>query len=97
MKKSRNIFEMYVDNGCRLGFYVHRESWRSDRYAKVIGIDGVKDGEPIEGTPPYYNRIYPADHPNAGKTWGRTIYLQAPWFDTGHYQTESGGTGGWTK
>jgi len=62
---------MYMLNGRKLGFYVRRESWRFDRVAKVVRIDGVVNGEPIEGKPPYYNRYYPDGHENAGKTWSR--------------------------
>jgi hypothetical protein len=97
LKKRQNIFEMYMANGCRFGFYVHRDSWRSDRYAKVVGIDGVEDGKPIDGQPPYFNRTFPSDNANAGKIWSRKIYLEAEWFDDGTYATESGGTYGWTK
>lgn len=97
MDKHQNIFQMYMENGYRLGFYVHRDSWRPNRYAKVVGIDGVEDGKPIDGQPPYFTRHYPPSHPKAGKTWSRTIYLEAPWFDNGRYETGSGSTYGWKK
>lgn len=96
MKKPQNLFEIYMANGCKFGFYFHRDSWRSDRYAKVVGIDGVEDGKPIEGQPPYFNRFFPIDHPNAGENWSRKIYLEAEWFDDGTYTTESGCTYGWS-
>jgi hypothetical protein len=96
MEKPQNIFQMYMNNGYKFGFYVHRNSWRSDRYAMVVGIDGVEEGSPIEGEPPYFNRYYPNDHPKAGKTWSRNLYLEAAWFDNGRYETGSGGTYGWT-
>jgi len=91
-----NLYQMYMLNGCRLGFYVTRESWRSDRVAKVVKIDGVVDGEPIEGKAPYYDRYHPDGHGNAGKMWSRKVYMEAPWFENGTYETESGGTYSWT-
>lgn len=73
MPKSKNTFEMYMDNNYRFGFLITRESWATGRQATVVSIDGVKEGEPIEGKPPYFNRHYPPGHPKEGKIWPRTI------------------------
>lgn len=97
MNKLQNIFQLYFEHGCCFGFYVHRDSWRPDRYAKLVKIDGVEDGKPIDGQPPYFTRYYPTGHPKAGKVWPRTIHLEAAWFDNGKYETESGGTYAWKK
>lgn len=47
---------MYVDNGCRFGFYVNRNSWSNGKYAAVIAIDGVEEGLMAEGNSPYFTR-----------------------------------------
>jgi hypothetical protein len=93
----KNIYEMYVENGCRFGFYVTRDSWKEDRYAEVIGIDGVEDGKMIEGEPPYFNRVYPDNHPNARKIWQRGITLKAEWFDGEIHNGTTGGTYTFTR
>jgi hypothetical protein len=95
--KRKNIYEMYIENGCRFGFYVTRDSWREDRYAQVIGIDGVIDGEMIEGNPPYFNRVYPDNHPATGKTWQRGITFKADWLDGGISHASTGGTYTFTR
>lgn len=92
-----NIYQMYMENGCKFGFFITRDSWRADRYAMVVGIDGVEEGKPIEGQPPYFNRYYPESHPKAGKTWKRFVHLEAPWFDSGEYETDCGGNYSWTR
>ena len=49
---AQNIFQMYVANGNKAGFYVRRDSW-STIYARVVTIDGRTEG-PLRGRPPYY-------------------------------------------
>ncbi|WP_145114263.1 hypothetical protein [Gimesia panareensis] len=49
---SKNVYEMYVDNGNKAGFFVRRDSW-SSIYAKVISIEGKSEG-PLTGTPRYF-------------------------------------------
>jgi len=49
---AQNIYQMYVANGNRAGFYVQRDSW-STIYALVTTIDGCTEG-PLVGNPPYY-------------------------------------------
>ena len=93
----KNIYQMYVENGCKLGFYVTRDTWSDDKYAQVVGIDGVKDGEMIEGEPPYFNRVYPESHPKAGKIWQRGITLKAAWFDGGIHEGSTGGVYSFTR
>lgn len=100
MSNSENrqkIFEMYIENGCRLGFYVTRDSWKEGRYAEVTGIDGVTDGEMIEGEPPYFNRVYPENHRDAGKTWQRGITLKADWLEGGVTYGSTGGVYTFTR
>lgn len=97
MHHLRNLFQMYMENNCRFGFFVTRESWSDGKYAKVIGIDGAKEGEPLEGEPPYFIRKYPAGHAKAGITWKRNVYLEADWLDGGGVVTGSGGTYSWRR
>ena len=49
-----NIYEMYYRNNKQFGFWVKRDSW-SKTIAKVISIEGVKEGEDINGIAPYFN------------------------------------------
>lgn len=79
-----NIFTLYVKSGCKLGFMVHKESWSSEKVAKVIYIDDVIDGEMINGVGPYYYVGYP-----------RKIVMVASWAEGGYYETESGGIWSW--
>jgi len=95
-----NIYQMYVKNGCRFGFFVKRNSWGPGRYAKVIGIEWVEEGKMIKGEPPYYGGFKnPPGHPRAGKTMGlRLVTLQADWFDEGPIMTiRTGGNFSWTQ
>lgn len=85
---------MYIENGCKMGFFVTRETWSNGKYAKVAAIDGVIDGSPIEGDPPYFNRKYPEGHEKAGATWQRNARLEADWLDGGF--TITTGAGGYT-
>jgi hypothetical protein len=48
----RNIYQMYVANGNRAGFYVRRNSW-AGTYAQVVTVSGREAG-PLSGRPPYY-------------------------------------------
>jgi len=49
---SRNIYQMYQDNGDSAGFFVRRDSW-STVVAKVLSIDGMETGT-LAGKPPYH-------------------------------------------
>ena len=88
---------MYIENNCRLGFYVTRDSWSNAKYAKVVAIDDVIDGQQIEGIPPYFNRKYPAGHEKAGALWQRNVRLEADWFDQGFTITTGAGGYTWTR
>jgi hypothetical protein len=92
-----NIFQMYVANGCKCGFFITRNSWSNEKYAKVIKIDGVEEGKMIDGEAPYFTRYYPIGHTKAGKVWKRYVYLEAPWFDDGEYITDCGGNYSWAR
>ncbi|MBN9299876.1 MAG: hypothetical protein J0I41_22940 [Filimonas sp.] len=97
MAVRKNLFELYIENNYKLGFCVSRDSWSDGKYAKVVAIDGVVDGQPIEGNPPYFNRIYPDGHEKAGATWQRNARLEAEWFDKGFQVTTGAGGYTWTK
>jgi hypothetical protein len=94
-----NIYQMYVKNECRFGFYVKRDSWREGRYAKVIAIEWVEDGKMIKGDPPYFGGFKnPPGHPRAGKTMGpRSVTLQANWLENGQMVTDCGGNYSWIQ
>jgi hypothetical protein len=87
-----NIYQMYISNNCRLGFYVHRNSWHPIKYVKVIAIECVEEGKMIEGQPPYFGgRIFPPGHPKAGKIMGpRMVTLEADWMDEGKMEANGG-------
>ncbi len=93
----KNIYQMYIENDFKFGFFVRRDSWSAEKYAEVKYIEGVEEGKPIEGEPPYFNRRFPADHPKAGKVWKRFVHLTAPWFHNEVYETDCGGNYSWTK
>jgi hypothetical protein len=48
-----NIYQMYLENGNKAGFYVKRNSW-STQIAEIVSIDGKTSGE-LDGSPPYFN------------------------------------------
>ena len=48
-----NIYQMYVANGNKVGFWVRRNSW-SWRTALITSIDGKTEGE-LTGQAPYFN------------------------------------------
>jgi hypothetical protein len=49
-----NIYQMYVANGNRAGFFVRRNSWSHPRsFARVLSVGGMVEG-PIPGLPPYF-------------------------------------------
>ena len=96
--EKRNIYQMYIQNNFRFGFYVHRNSWHPIKYAKVTAIEDVAEGRMIEGEPPYFGgRKYPPEHPKSGKTMGpRMVTLEADWIDEGK-MTVNGGTFSFTQ
>ncbi len=99
MNDRLNIYQMYIKNGCLFGFYVRRDSWSKDRYAKVIAIEWVEEGKMIKGKPPYFGGFNnPPGHLRAGKIMGpRMVTLEADWFDNGVLETGSGGNFCWTQ
>lgn len=97
MSNKKNIFEIYMNNGCQLGFYVTRDSWSNNKIAKVVALDGVTNGQPIEGDPPYFNRIHPSGHEKAGYPWQRDARLEADWFQEGYQVTTGAGCYSWTR
>ena len=93
-----NIYQMYIQNNCRFGFYVKKDNWRDDRYTKVVSIEFVTEGKMIKGKPPYFGGfINPPGHPRAGKIMGpRMVRLEADWFDEKFYNV-NGGTWNWSQ
>jgi len=87
-----NIYQMYIANNLKFGFYVHKDSWSPDKYAKVVSIEMVKEGKMIEGAPPYYGGLLnPPGHPRAGKIMGpRMVTLKADWIDGGTIKVNGG-------
>lgn len=51
---SINIYQMYYNNGKKFGFFVQRNSW-SNTAVKIIGFEGVEEGDDLIGEAPYYN------------------------------------------
>ncbi|WP_283744323.1 hypothetical protein [Sideroxydans sp. CL21] len=49
---AENIYQMYVANGNKAGFWVQRNSW-TWQTALIISIDGKSEGE-LDGLPPYF-------------------------------------------
>jgi hypothetical protein len=49
---NENIYQMYVANGNRAGFYVRRANW-TGTYARVVSVAGRESG-PLRGRPPYF-------------------------------------------
>lgn len=99
MDDSKNIFELYLQNNCRFGFYVRRVTWHPETFAKVIGIELVEDGKMIPGNPPYFSgEPYPDDHPKAGKKlWTRIVRMEASWIRGGQCDFADGGSYKWIQ
>jgi len=91
-EKKLNIYEMYIHNCLRFGFYVHRNSWSTEKFAKVVAIEGVEEGKMPEGNPPYFGGLLnPPGHPRAGKIMGpRMVTLVADWMDEGKMKVNGG-------
>ncbi|MEM6524685.1 MAG: hypothetical protein AAF693_12860 [Bacteroidota bacterium] len=51
-----NIYQMYYANNKKFGFWVERDSWERI-IAKVTGIEGVQEGQPIPGKQPYHDHV----------------------------------------
>lgn len=94
-----NIYQMYMANDYKLGFYVTRNSWSKEKYAKVVEIQWVTEGKPIKGKPPYFGGFKnPPGHPREGKIMSpRLVTLEAKWLDGGQMITRSGGTYAWER
>ncbi|MEP0349463.1 MAG: hypothetical protein ABJD84_02195 [Reichenbachiella sp.] len=90
---------MYIRNGCRFGFFVRRDSWEREKYAKVLEIEFVIEGKMIKGEPPYFGGFKnPPDHPRAGKIMGpRIVTLNASWAKPKTWSTDAGGNFCWTE
>jgi hypothetical protein len=55
MEIKQNIYQMYVANGNKAGFWVKRNSW-SWQTALITSIDGKSEGE-LSGVPPYHGNL----------------------------------------
>lgn len=49
-----NVYQMYVANGNRAGFWVSRDTW-GRTIARIVAIDGRAEGE-LAGSAPYFRR-----------------------------------------
>jgi len=47
-----NVYQMYKENGNKVGFWIRRRSW-GNTIAKVIKVNGSLEGK-LEGRDPYY-------------------------------------------
>lgn len=54
MDRKFNIYQMYVANGNKAGFWVKRNSWPWWQSAQIISINGKSAGV-LEGVAPYFN------------------------------------------
>jgi len=99
MSERINIYQMFVKNNCKLGFFVRSDKWRPERYAKVIEIQNVEDGKMIEGEPPYFGGFkYPSGHPKEGIIMGpKLVTLEADWLEGGVRVTDRGGNYSWEQ
>lgn len=55
----KNVFEMYVANGKRAGFWLRRTTW-GNTCARVVDVGDIKGPAPYFGNPKVYADIY--DH-----------------------------------
>ena len=68
-----NIYEMYINNGNKVGFWVKKNSWHN-YVAKVVLINGKIEGS-LPGRSPYFNNcsvlvdIYDLDTMELSKNW----------------------------
>lgn len=53
MPVQENLYQMYRNNGLRLGYWVVRNSW-GNTVARVTAIENVEDGQKLKGRYPYY-------------------------------------------
>lgn len=51
-----NIYQMYMANGKKLGFYVKRHGW-ANTVVKVTQIKGIREGDNLPEKPPYYGNL----------------------------------------
>jgi hypothetical protein len=93
---SQNIYEMYTDNNFKFGFWVTRPKWNKESRAQVVGIEGVTEGDPIPGIPPYYNKEIPGIIPGAPET-NRSITLKSDKWEEGIKTYSNGGTYSWER
>lgn len=48
------IYEIYVRNKFRFGFFVRRDTWKLGRHAKVVKIEYVKEADNVKINPSYF-------------------------------------------
>lgn len=93
---SQNIYEMYMANDCKFGFWVTRPKWSPGVKAQVVAIEGVTEGEPIPGKPPHFNKEVAGLKSGAPGTT-RTVTLKSDWYDGGYQTYGNGGTYSWER
>ena len=52
--KDLNVYQMYYANNKKYGFFIKRNSWGNTKM-KVTKIQGVIEGQEINGKAPYYD------------------------------------------
>lgn len=82
MQNRLSIYQIYINNGCRYGFFVRRNTWESSRYAKVVEIEFPKEDELTKGDP------------ILGATF---VKLEADWLIGGIVEIDSGGNNCWEQ
>ena len=93
---SQNIYEMYTANDYKFGFWVTRPKWNPGNKAQVVGIEGVTEGQPIPGKPPYYNKEVPGLTPGAPGT-NRGVTLRSDRWEEEEITYSNGGTYSWER
>jgi len=91
-----NIYQMFQANGYKLGFYVRKVSWPTGQKAQVLDIEGVIEGQPISGDPPYYNKEVLGLLAGAPGT-NRSVTLKSDNWKEGEKTYSNGGTYSWER
>ena len=76
-----NLYQMYMNNGLKYGYFVRNDKWARTKKAYVFLIGQTKEGDPLDGKPPYYNNP--------------TVILKAYWMKGGYEIVTNGGWNCW--
>lgn len=53
----KNVFELYVANGMKTGFWLRRTTW-GNTCARIVGIEAFKGSAPYYGNPKVFADIF---------------------------------------